>query len=123
MLKSKLFLYGGETEMTDLALPKTGATEKYCFECGAVIRAKAEICPKCGVRQPMASGRGKNKVVAGLLAILLGGVGIHKFYLGKIGQGVLYLIFCWTFIPALIGFFEGIIYLATSDENFERKYG
>jgi hypothetical protein len=47
MLKSKLFVFVGETEMTDLALPKTGATEKYCFECGAVIRAKAEICP-CG---------------------------------------------------------------------------
>jgi TM2 domain-containing membrane protein YozV len=108
--------------MTDLALQKTGAAQKYCFECGAVIRANAEICPKCGVRQPMARGSGKNKVVAGLLAIIpfFGGLGIHKFYLGKIGQGVLYLIFCWTFIPALIGFFEGIIYLATSDENSTR---
>jgi TM2 domain-containing membrane protein YozV len=62
-------------------------------------------------------------VVAALLAIFLGGFGIHKFYLGKIGQGILYLLFCWTFIPALVGFFEGIIYLATSDANFERKYG
>ncbi len=71
----------------------------------------------------MANQSSKNKVVAGLLAIFLGGFGIHKFYLGKIGQGILYLIFCWTFIPAVIGFFEGIIYLATSDENFESKYG
>jgi TM2 domain-containing membrane protein YozV len=36
---------------------------------------------------------------------------------------VLYLIFCWTFIPALVGFIEGIIYLATSEQEFERKYG
>ena len=109
--------------MTDLAISKIGAAQKYCFECGAVIRANAEICPKCGVRQPMINQSSKNKVVAGLLAIFLGGVGVHKFYLGKIGQGVLYLLFCWTFIPAVIGFFEGIIYLASSDANFEAKYG
>ncbi|HIW31308.1 MAG TPA: TM2 domain-containing protein [Candidatus Paenibacillus intestinavium] len=65
----------------------------------------------------------KSKVVAGILGILLGGLGIHKFYLGKIFQGILYLIFCWTYIPAIVGFIEGIIYLCTSDENFARKYG
>ncbi|RRB43410.1 TM2 domain-containing protein, partial [Escherichia coli] len=53
----------------------------------------------------------------------LGGFGVHKFYLGKIGQGFLYLIFCWTFIPAIIAFIEFIIYLCDSDEKFARKYG
>ncbi|HFF4522772.1 TPA: TM2 domain-containing protein, partial [Acinetobacter baumannii] len=53
----------------------------------------------------------------------LGGFGAHKFYLGKVGQGILYLIFFWTFIPAIIAFFEGIIYLCTSDEDFAKKYG
>lgn len=33
-----------------------GANEKYCQECGEAINAKAEICPKCGVRQPMIAG-------------------------------------------------------------------
>ncbi|NLJ17012.1 MAG: TM2 domain-containing protein [Clostridiales bacterium] len=60
----------------------------------------------------------KNKIAAGLLAIFLGGFGIHKFYLGKVGMGILYLVFCWTYIPALIGFVEGIIYLTQSDHNF-----
>ena len=106
--------------MTEAAV---GPGEKYCFECGSIIRANAEICPNCGVRQPVDRDGSRNKVVAALLAIFLGGFGIHKFYLGKIGQGILYLLFCWTFIPALVGFFEGIIYLATSDANFERKYG
>ena len=55
--------------------------------------------------------------------ILLGGFGIHEFYLGKIGQGILYLLFCWTFIPAVIGFIEGILYLAMTDQEFNRKYG
>lgn len=64
----------------------------------------------------------KNKVVAGILAILLGDLGIHKFYLGKIGWGIIYLLFCWTGIPAIIGLIEGIIYLCTDDETFQVKY-
>jgi hypothetical protein len=107
-------------QMSNTAL---APSEKYCFECGSVIRARAEICPNCGVRQPATGFGSRNKLVAALLAIFLGGFGIHKFYLGKIGQGVLYLIFCWTFIPMSVGFIEGIIYLATSDQEFERKYG
>lgn len=64
----------------------------------------------------------KSKVVAGVLALFLGGFGAHKFYLGKTGLGILYLCFCWTYIPALVSFVEGIIYLCSSDENFSRKY-
>lgn len=64
----------------------------------------------------------KSKVVAGLLAIFLGCFGVHKFYLGKIGTGILYLLFSWTGIPAFIGFIEGIIYLCSNDENFSLKH-
>ncbi len=64
----------------------------------------------------------KNKYVAGILAILLGDLGIHKFYLGRIGSGILYLLFCWTGIPAIIGLIEGIIYLCTDEEKFQVKY-
>ena len=67
--------------------------------------------------------RTKSKVVAFLLAWLLGGIGGHKFYLGRTGQGLLYLVFCWTFIPAAIAFIEGIIYITMSDERFWQKYG
>ena len=63
----------------------------------------------------------KSKIAAGILAIFLGGIGVHKFYLGKIGMGILYLLFFWTGIPALIGFIEGIIYLCSNDENFQLK--
>jgi len=65
----------------------------------------------------------KSRVTAGVLALLLGFLGVHKFYLGQIGLGVLYLIFAWTFIPALIAFIEGILYLVMSDEEFARKHG
>jgi TM2 domain-containing membrane protein YozV len=64
----------------------------------------------------------KSKNTAGILAIFLGGLGIHKFYLGKFGIGILYLVFCWTYIPAILGVIEGIIYLTSSDEKFYSKY-
>jgi len=64
----------------------------------------------------------KNRVAAAVLAILLGGIGVHKFYLGKIGLGIVYLLFCWTGIPALVGLVEGIIYLTMTDSQFAQKY-
>lgn len=55
------------------------------------------------------SGKVVNKLVYTLLAILLGSLGAHKFYSGKILKGIIYLIFCWTYIPGIIGFIEGIV--------------
>lgn len=63
----------------------------------------------------------KSKVAAGLFGILLGGLGIHKFYMGKIGVGLIYILFCWTGIPAIIGLVEGILYLTESDEKFASR--
>ena len=63
----------------------------------------------------------KSKVAAGVLGIFLGGIGAHKFYLGKIGMGILYLSFCWTGIPVIVGFIEGIMYLCSNDEKFQLK--
>jgi TM2 domain-containing membrane protein YozV/ribosomal protein L40E len=106
--------------------------EKFCSECGAIIKAKAEICPKCGVRQmaaPFVSSlgsiapNGKSKLAAALFALLLGGLGIHKFYLGQVKWGILYLLFCWTLIPAVVGFIEGIVLLVMSEQDFNAKYG
>lgn len=57
----------------------------------------------------MAGKKPISKVTYCVLAILLGGIGVHKFYAGKIGMGIVYLIFCWTFIPGVIGLIEGLI--------------
>ena len=54
-------------------------------------------------------GQGVNQIAYGLFALFLGGFGVHKFYVGKVGLGIVYLLFCWTFIPAIIALVEGII--------------
>ncbi len=92
----------------------------YCKGCGQEIHEKAEICTKCGVRQVSARSD-KDKTTAGILALLLGSIGVHKFYMGNSGMGILYLLFCWTFIPAIIAFVEGIIYLTESEEKFSSR--
>lgn len=65
----------------------------------------------------------KSRGVATILALLLGGIGAHKFYLDRAGQGVLYLLFFWTFIPALLGLVEGLMYATSSEEAFHAEYG
>ena len=48
----------------------------------------------------------KEVTVGVLLALFLGGVGAHKFYMGQPVMGVLYILFCWTFIPLLVSLVE-----------------
>lgn len=64
----------------------------------------------------------KNKITAAILAFFLGGIGIHRFYLGQAGLGIVYLLFCWTFIPSFVAFIDFISFLLMSDQSFDRKY-
>jgi len=66
--------------------------------------------------------QGVNKVALVLLTFFLGGLGVHKFYLGKYVQGVIYFLFSWTLIPGIIAFVEFIIYAFTSEERLQEKY-
>lgn len=52
------------------------------------------------------SRRRKSTTSAVLWCLFLGGLGAHQFYLGNTLLGVVYLLFCWTFIPVIIAFFE-----------------
>lgn len=109
--------------MTDFGRPASVAPlgSKYCVGCAVSLHISARNCPRCGAVQAGAGER--DRVLAVVLALLVGGFGIHKFYLGRVFWGILYLLFCWTFVPALVAFIEGIIYAFTSDEAFRAKYG
>ena len=63
----------------------------------------------------------KRKTEAGVLALVLGGLGIHKFYLGKYGKGLVYAAFSWTLIPTVLSIAEGIHYLTETQEQFETE--
>jgi TM2 domain-containing membrane protein YozV len=126
--------YRGENAVATLSPNK-----KHCYACASILDVRAELCPRCGVRQPAIPGMigstalvyqgaqplartTRNKTTAGIFALMLGGLGIHKFYLGQTAAGIVYLLFCWTFIPALISFVEGILFLTMSDETFAQRY-
>lgn len=64
----------------------------------------------------------KNKTTAGILALFLGGFGVHRFYLGQAGLGLVYLLLCWTFVPAVIALIDGIIFLTMDEHKFNVKY-
>lgn len=72
----------------------------------------------------------KSKIAAGLLALFLGALGIHKFYLGYAQQGAIMLlvslvgvfIIVGPIVMAVIAFIEGIIYFMKSDDEFDRIY-
>lgn len=64
----------------------------------------------------------KDKNLAALLALFLGGFGAHKFYLGRPGWGLLYLFFSWTMIPALASFIEFLALALMDQQEFDRRY-
>jgi len=64
----------------------------------------------------------KSKFTTAMLAFFLGGLGIHRFYLGQNKLGLFYLLFCWTLIPALIALFDFFVFIFMSEDNFNYKY-
>lgn len=122
---------------------------RYCTKCGAVNDDTAQYCTNCqaaltsasggvgsgGGYQPMQSvhpgaitdwkslGADK-KITAGICAILVGWLGVHKFILGYTTEGVIQLVLgiLTCGITNIISIVEGIIYLTKSDEEFVRTY-
>ena len=116
---------------------------RYCTKCGAINDDMAQFCTNCqspltpvsSGYQPMQSvhpgamtdwkamGADK-KIVAGILGILVGGLGVHKFILGYTTEGLIQIaisvITCG--VGSIIGLVEGIIYLTKLDEDFVRTY-
>lgn len=67
-----------------------GKGSEYCPGCGAKVLEIADVCVRCGTSLSRPSP--KSKVLAGILGIFLGWLGIHNFYLGYIGKGIAQLL-------------------------------
>ena len=125
----------------------------FCTNCGNKLNLNDTVCSNCGksvkdrvVREEVKAEKvteetkestsnqnqtqnqnynpqAKNRVVAGLLAIFLGGFGVHNFYLGYNGRAIAQLLItvlsCCTlsFVSALWGFIEGILILSGNIET------
>lgn len=101
-----------------------GRTTKQCPTCGSIIDVRALDCPRCGVRQPdVVYEEAKSRPLAIVLALLLGGFGIHRFYVGPVSWGIAYLIFFWTGIPGFLAWLEAIYWLTRNDVEWAQKYG
>ena len=83
-----------------------------CKHCGSALLPSAAI---------HATNSDKSKLTAGLLALFLGGLGIHKFYLGAWGWGIVYIVLVMTWIPAILALIEAIRYFTLPDEEFKQK--
>ena len=109
-----------------------GKGKKYCPTCGAEPDPEAVICVKCGASleqtpaAPVAApvdANAKSKLVAGLLAILLGAYGVHNFYLGFTGKAVAQLLisvlscFSLSIVSAIWGLVEGIMILTGKNDT------
>jgi TM2 domain-containing membrane protein YozV len=116
----------------------------YCPRCNAPNADTAQVCYACqspltssagGGYQPVQQAYGggppaqqipgaDKKIVAGILGIVAGGFGIHKFILGYTTEGIIQIVltFITCGIGSIIGLVEGIIYLTKSDEEFVRTY-
>ncbi len=93
----------------------------YCRACGQQVHTSALTCPHCNASTAASGSGGKNKVVAAVLAFFLGGFGVHRFYLGQ-WWGIFYVLLFWTLIPGLVALVEAIVFLCTSDKNWDAKY-
>lgn len=64
----------------------------------------------------------RNKTTAGLLSLFLGWAGVHRFYLGQTGLGILYFFLMFFGVSFILGLIDAIVFFAMDDEEFNRKY-
>lgn len=90
----------------------------HCINCGHEMSNQATMCPSCG--HPTSQQGKKSKAVFVLLAVFLGGIGAHRFYVGEYGLGVLMCLLLLIGLSPIIALIEAIVIgLRKNDPRFE----
>src|SRR5690348_7956018 len=79
----------------------------FCRACGSKMHITARACPSCGAPSQSVSATEKRILPAAILCFFLGWLGVHRFYVGKIGTGILQLLTfggfgIWAFIDFIM---------------------
>lgn len=109
----------------------------YCSKCGKELNNNVNFCRFCGAKtakvnqsyqQPRSEvksdNKPKSKLVAGILGIVLGMFGVHRFYLGYTGIGLIQLCLnfvCLGAVSGIWGFIEGVLIIAGSTITTDAK--
>ena len=114
---------------------KIQANALKCKHCGSMVDAGHQQQPPIQAQQPIQENQQatqysqspqpekiKSQTTAAILCALIGGFGAHRFYLGPIWTGVVYLLLCWTGISGLIALVETYIIAFSSQETWAKKH-
>ena len=115
-------------DWSDARGPAVGARIDFAIEGTRALRIfrlpDSDVAPVGAARPPVANDR--NKIVAALLAFFLGTLGIHRFYLGRTGSGIVMLVLTITIVGILVtglwALIDAVRYLIMSDDEFAHRY-
>ena len=97
----------------------------YCRKCGKELPENTNFCPECGAAQNEMAGKisRKSRTVAALLAFFLGYLGIHRFYVGKVGTGILQILATCCFgLGAVWALIDFVIIIFGNFKDGEGRY-
>lgn len=123
----------GPADWADRGEPAKGLPVDFEAEGGRALsiypmpaETRPALAPALPSSVPARPATEHNKLIAALLAFFLGTLGIHRFYLGRTGSGIVMLVLSITIVGLLItwpwSFIDMIRYLVMSDEEFEVRY-
>lgn len=92
---------------------KVGDGNMYCANCGKSVDNEASICLSCGFA--IKKKNEDNNMILAIIALFLGGLGIHNFMMGETKKGIIKILLCWTGISSIIALIDAI-------KLFQNKY-
>ncbi len=103
---------------------KVGEGNRFCANCGQPVNENAEICLACGFRIKNDEKKigADNKMLLGIIALIVGGLGIHNFMMGETKKGILKILLCWTGISSIIALVDAVKIFTDKYEINKEKF-